>query len=223
MAAMVQRDAGRGSCLAAAGAVLLRAAGQPAGAGRGARAVAGAVPRPAPHRAGPAGADGAARRDAGLRRVERHRPGRSTRIARAGAAAILSRRPAGEGAGVDTERRTRVRALLEKRLAEPPAPPPVVGGRATSPRTHPQTPPRIAGQPPVINSVNATREGGDLPSNRTRRYPSSRLPDEPRGIEDRPRASIRSRIHTSPPNCRLIRVRFLPGILLAAHQREEGL
>src|SRR4051794_26653869 len=92
---------GRLSGLAAADAVLLRAAGAPARLGRSVRAVAGPVPRAAPDRTGPADGDEPARRGAVVRCVERHRAGRPARGARPGAAAHLSRRPPGQGTGAD--------------------------------------------------------------------------------------------------------------------------
>src|SRR5882672_3344577 len=93
-------------CLAAPGAALLCAAREPAAARRRARAVAGAVSRAAPDRAGPADPDGAARRDAGLPRVERDGPGGPARVTRPGAAPSDGRGPAGEGAGSHANRFT---------------------------------------------------------------------------------------------------------------------
>src|SRR5258708_39719286 len=69
--------------LAAPDAALLRSAREPSAPRCRAAALAGAVPRAAPHRAGPADSDGAAGRDARLRCVERHRVGGSARGARA--------------------------------------------------------------------------------------------------------------------------------------------
>src|SRR4051812_46451458 len=90
--------------LATPGAALLHPACEPAAAGRRARAVAGAVPRAASDRAGPADPDGAARRDARLPRVERHRIGGSPRVPRPGAAPAVGRGPAGESAGSHANR-----------------------------------------------------------------------------------------------------------------------
>src|SRR5258708_36201098 len=72
-------------CLAVAGAALLRPAREPAAACRRARAFAGAVSRAPFDRAGPADPDGAARREAGLPRVERDVPGGPARGAPYGA------------------------------------------------------------------------------------------------------------------------------------------
>src|SRR4029077_658578 len=72
--------------LAAAGAVSLRAPGASAARGRRARALAGAVPCAAPHRAGPPHADGATRADARLRRLQCDGTGGSARITGPGAA-----------------------------------------------------------------------------------------------------------------------------------------
>src|SRR3954453_23719281 len=63
--------------VAAAGEVLLRSTGASPRARGSVRAVAGAVPRAAPDRAGAPYGDGAPRRDARLRCLEHHRPGRS--------------------------------------------------------------------------------------------------------------------------------------------------
>src|SRR5204862_8305801 len=82
-------------CLAAPGAALLRPAGEPAAARRRARAFAGAVSCAASDRARPADPDGAARRDAGLPRVERDGPGGSARVAGSGAAPSVGRGSAG--------------------------------------------------------------------------------------------------------------------------------
>src|ERR1051325_11625902 len=82
----VARRRARVPGVAAAGALLLRAAPASAGARRGVRAVADSMPRAAPDRAGTARADAAAGGSAGLRRVERHRTGGPPRIARPGAA-----------------------------------------------------------------------------------------------------------------------------------------
>src|SRR3954447_26403730 len=92
--------------LAAARAVLLRATRPPAAGRRRARAVARAVPRPAPDRAGPIDPDGPACRDARLRRIERDGAGGQARIAGPRAPPAVLLRPSREGAGPDTEGHT---------------------------------------------------------------------------------------------------------------------
>src|SRR4051812_1477726 len=91
-------------CLAAPRAVLLLPADAPAAAGRRAPALARAVPRPPPHRARAADPDGPARRNPCVRRLERHRPGRSPRIARPRAPSPFLGGPAGESIGPDPVR-----------------------------------------------------------------------------------------------------------------------
>src|SRR5216683_3623106 len=90
--------------LAALGAVLLRSARAPAAARCGAPALAGAVSRLAPDRAGPTPPDGAARCDARLRRVQRDRARGSARIARSRAPSPVGYRSPGEGAGSHADR-----------------------------------------------------------------------------------------------------------------------
>src|SRR3970282_2993502 len=70
--------------LAAPGAAVFCPAGESPVARRPAAALAGAVSPAAPGRARPADPDGAARRDARLRRVERDGPGEPATIAGAG-------------------------------------------------------------------------------------------------------------------------------------------
>src|ERR1044072_8041194 len=89
-------ESSRSGCpprLAAAGEVLLRAAGAPPLVRRGIRSVAHPVPCAAPHRAGPAVADEPPCRHAVVRRVERDGTGRSARVARAGPAPGVAARP----------------------------------------------------------------------------------------------------------------------------------
>src|SRR5450759_2678365 len=89
--------------LAAPGAVLFRPARAPAAARRRAPALAGAVSRVAPDRAGPTDPDGAARRDARLRRVERDGARGPARIARPRVPPPVGRGPSGESLGSHAE------------------------------------------------------------------------------------------------------------------------
>src|SRR5262249_16172527 len=83
--------------VAAAGEVLLRPAGTSAPLRRRVRAVAVAVPRPAPDRTGAAAPHGTPGGDIGLRRVERDRPGRPAGSAGAGGAPRVGEGPPREG------------------------------------------------------------------------------------------------------------------------------
>src|SRR5687767_483513 len=91
--------------MAAPAAVLLHAAGDPAGAGGRAGVVSRAVPPLEPDRAGAADADGGAGERAVVRRVERHGPGRSAGVARPVAAPSVGGGPQGEGPQPDAARR----------------------------------------------------------------------------------------------------------------------
>src|SRR4051812_18086440 len=97
--------------VAAADALLLRAARAPAGLGRTVRALAGPVPPAPSHRAGRAAADAPPRRGAAVRCVERHRPDRSPRAARDRGAPPVPSRPACESGSADADRLTAARAI----------------------------------------------------------------------------------------------------------------
>src|ERR1700736_6644285 len=90
--------------LAAPDAALLRSAREPSAPRRRAAALAGAVPRAAPHRAGPADSDGAARRDARLRCVERDGVGGPARVARSHPPPSVRQGSTGESVGPDANR-----------------------------------------------------------------------------------------------------------------------
>jgi len=85
--------------LAAPGQALLRPARKPAPARLRPRAVAGAVPRAAPHRARPARRHGPARGNARLRQVECHRARGPSRVPRSRSPPGIGRGPSGEGPG----------------------------------------------------------------------------------------------------------------------------
>src|SRR5262245_41367375 len=126
--------------LAPPGPPLLLPAVEPPAAGRRAKALPRSVPPFAPDRARPADPHGPGRRDAGLRRLERHRPGGPPRVAGPVAPPRLTRRPAAEGAGSHADRGStpcRPGRSHDGPAAGPGAPPrpPAAGAGA-----HPETP-----------------------------------------------------------------------------------
>src|SRR6266851_3948305 len=133
--------------LAAPGAVLLRSARAPAVARRGAPALAGAVSRVAPDRAGPTGPDGAARCDARLRRVQRDRARGSARIARSRAPSPVGHGSPGESVGSHADRFSAPRPSHRSHDDTARHPRTAVRPRATGAGANPRASARVAPAP----------------------------------------------------------------------------
>src|SRR5258705_13165551 len=92
------------SGLAAPHEILLRAAGAPPLLRRRIRPLSRPVPCASFDRAWATVADEPTRRNAVVRRLERHGAGGSAGVARSGSAPAVSQRPPREGAGIDADR-----------------------------------------------------------------------------------------------------------------------
>src|SRR6187549_2802324 len=150
--------------LAPAGGVPAVAADASAQPGRRARVVADAVPRPAPHRARPADSHEATGRDAGVRRLERHRARGSAGIARPGPPAAGADGSTGEGARPHSDRGAvadRVDGAddVAARLARP-----AVGARSAHARPPAHSAPRRVAATPARRTGNHILPGEAEPA-----------------------------------------------------------